>query len=99
VQALLARAALQPGSDRVATLALAQEVATEAARRAPQNARWPGWLAEIHAALADAAAAKGDTKTAAAEWKAARDLLEPLAQTGRLPAQRTPLLARARMGR
>jgi tetratricopeptide (TPR) repeat protein len=96
VQALLARAALQTAADRLATLALAEEVATEAAHRAPKNARWPGWLAEVHVALADAAAAKGDARTAAAEYKAARELLEPLAKDGRLPAQRAPLLARAR---
>jgi tetratricopeptide (TPR) repeat protein len=100
VQALLARATLQAGSpDRVATLALAQEFATEAARRAPESAYWPGMLAEVHVGLAEAATAKGDAKTATAEWKAARDLLEPLSQAGRLPAQRATLLARARARR
>jgi tetratricopeptide (TPR) repeat protein len=94
VQALLARALLQRGTPgRGETLVLAQEIANEGARRAAQNAQWPGMLAEIHEGLAEAAP---DAKTAAAEWKAARDLLEPLANAGRLPAARLPLLARAR---
>jgi tetratricopeptide (TPR) repeat protein len=97
VQALLARATLQRGTPaRLETLALAQQIANEAARRAVQNARWPGWLAEIHEALAESAP---DAKTAAGEWKAARDLLEPLAKARRLPASRLPLLARARAQR
>jgi tetratricopeptide (TPR) repeat protein len=97
VQALLARATLQRGTPaRGETLAQALQIATEAARRAPQNARWPGALAEIHEGLAESA---HDAATAAAEWKAARELLEPLANAGRLPASRLPLLARARAHR
>jgi tetratricopeptide (TPR) repeat protein len=97
VQALLARATIQRGTPaRLETLALAHEIASEAARRAVSSARWPGLLAEVHVALAESAP---DAKTAAAEWKAARDLLEPLAKAGRLPAGHLPLLARARAQR
>jgi tetratricopeptide (TPR) repeat protein len=97
VEALLARATLQRGTPaRRETLALAQDIANEGARRAAQNAQWPGLLAEIHEGLAEAAP---DAKTAAAEWKAVRDLLEPLAKAHRLPASRLPFLARARAHR
>jgi tetratricopeptide (TPR) repeat protein len=74
-------------------------VAQQAAERAPQNAHWPGYLAEIHAGLAELAAGRGDRKSATAEWKLARDILEPLASQGRLPAQRRSLLERVRARR
>ena len=95
VDALLVRAHLQnTAADRLETLALAHDLATEALKRAPKSARWPGLVAEIEVALAEA-----DPKGAAGHWKAARDLLEPLASTGRLAAPRAPLLARARAQR
>jgi serine/threonine protein kinase/Tfp pilus assembly protein PilF len=78
---------------RAASLEEARVLADAAVARAPQNAHWPGYVAEIHAGLADAAK---DAKTAAAEWKLARDTLEPLAQAKRLPATRKALLDRAR---
>ena len=56
----------------------AQGVAEAAARRAPQNAHWPGFLGEIHVDLAEVAIAAHDDVAAAAEWKAARGVMEPL---------------------
>jgi serine/threonine protein kinase/tetratricopeptide (TPR) repeat protein len=81
---------------RKALLERARDVAQDAASRAPQNAHWPGYVAEIHAGLAEAAAATGDTSTARAEYKEVVELLEPLDKAGRLPAPRKPLLIRAR---
>jgi serine/threonine protein kinase/tetratricopeptide (TPR) repeat protein len=97
VQGLLARAAIAKARGdakvRAASLTEAQGVAEDAQKRAPTNAHWPGYLAEIHAGLAEVAP---DPTTAAAEWKAVRELLEPLAKAGRLPAPRLHLLDRAR---
>ena len=67
--------------------------------RARDNVHWPGYLAEAHVGLAELAIASGDTKGAAAAWKRVRDLLDPLATAGRLPAPRRPLLDRARAQR
>jgi len=79
---------------RRAALTEALELATRTTADAPHNAQWPVFLAEIHGGLAEL-----DPRTAAAEWKAVRDLLEPLAAAGRLYAMRKPLLDRARAGR
>ncbi len=90
VQGLLARAEAArlagDGAGRTAALTGAITVAEDAANRAPQNAHWPGYLAEAHAGLAD---------TTPAEWKKVRDLLEPLAKAGRLSWVRKPLLDQA----
>jgi hypothetical protein len=53
-------------------------------------------LAEIHAGLAEVAAAAVTRRGAAAARQAVRDALEPLARDGRLAADRQPLLQRAR---
>jgi len=79
---------------RKAALTEALAIATQTAAAAPHNAQWPVFLAEIHGGLAEV-----DPRNAAAEWKAVRDLLEPLAKAGRLYAMRKPLLERARLGR
>jgi tetratricopeptide (TPR) repeat protein len=84
---------------RQAALSEALGVARGAAERAPHNVHWPGFLAEIHAGLAELAAAHGDHRAAAAAWRVARDLLEPLASAHRLAAPRKALLDRARAGR
>jgi len=84
---------------REAALAEALGVARDGAEHAPHNVRWPGFLAEIHAGLAELAIAGGDHPAAAAEWRAARDLLEPLAKINRLAARHRVLLERARAGR
>ncbi|MEP6861712.1 MAG: hypothetical protein ABJE66_13885, partial [Deltaproteobacteria bacterium] len=73
---------------RSAALDEARSISEEAMRRTPQNVQWPGYNAEAHAGLADL----GD----AGEWRKVRDVLEPLAKAGRLPAPRIPLLERAR---
>ncbi len=91
----LSRAATDIKATAVA-LTEAGTFAKAAADRAPTNAHWPGYVAEIHVLLAEVAT---DPKLRAAEWKAARDVLEPLAKTGRLPATRKNLLERARAGR
>ncbi len=99
-QGLLARAeAARIGNDKAArTLALTEAlaVAKPVVERAPQNAHWPGYLAEIRVGLAELAT---DGKTAASEWKAVRELLEPLEKSARLPAARKDLLNRARATR
>jgi serine/threonine protein kinase len=89
VQGLLATGHA-PGAKAARTAALdeARTISEEAMRRTPQNVQWPGYNAEAHAGLAEL----GDT----AEWKTVRDVLEPLAKAGRLPAPRLPLLERAR---
>ena len=79
---------------RKAALTEALAIATQTAAAAPHNAQWPVFLAEIHGGLAEV-----EPRNAAAEWKAVRDLLEPLAKAGRLFAMRKPLLERARLGR
>ncbi len=84
---------------REAALAEALAVARDGAEHAPHNVRWPGFLAEIHAGLAELAIARGDHPAAAAEWRAARDLLEPQAKINRLAARHRVLLERARAGR
>jgi tetratricopeptide (TPR) repeat protein len=80
-------------------LAEAAAIAEAAASKSPQNAHWPGYVAESHVGLAEVAAASGDGRTAAAEWKRVVDTLEPLAKANRLPAPRKPLLDRARARR
>ncbi|MGE3768378.1 MAG: protein kinase [Kofleriaceae bacterium] len=96
-QGLIASAELaRVTSDRAARAAALEEarvLAEAAVVRAPQNAHWPGYVAEIHAGLAESAP---DAKAAAAEWTLVRDTLEPLAQAKRLPATRKALLERAR---
>ena len=99
-QGLLAQAeAARVANDRTARLTAlteAKALAHAGAERAPQNAHWPGYVAEIHVGLAELAT---DARAAAAEWKAAREALEPLAKADRLPATRKSLLDRARAGR
>jgi serine/threonine protein kinase/tetratricopeptide (TPR) repeat protein len=99
-QGLLAQAELfKVTGDRAArrtALEEAKALAVAAAAHAPQNAHWPGYVAEVHVGLAELAP---DAKTAAADWKSARDALEPLAAAKRLPAPRKPLLDRARAAR
>jgi serine/threonine protein kinase len=103
VQSLIAQAdAARTTGDtrlRVAALTEARTVALAAAERAASNVRWAGHLAEIHAGLAELAAARGDRAAVIAAWASVRELLEPLARDGRLAAQRKPLLDRARARR
>ena len=103
VQSLLAEAdaahATRDDRTRAAALSEALGVARVAAERAASNVHWAGYLAEIHAGLAELAAARNDAAAGRAAWTAARDQLEPLAKAGRLAAQRKPLLERARAGR
>src|SRR5690606_17559813 len=80
---------------RKASLDEALGIAKQATREAPQAVQWPVTLAESHALRAEL----GDAKTAAEEWQVVRELLEPLAQAGRLHALRKPLLDRARARR
>jgi tetratricopeptide (TPR) repeat protein len=84
---------------REAALTEALAVARGAAERSQHNVHWPGFLAEIHAGLAELASARGDRPAAAAAWRVTRDLLEPLATANRLAAQRKALLERARAQR
>ena len=99
-QALLARAdAARVTADRAGrrdALIEALGLAEAAAANAKQNAKWPGFLAEIHAGLAELAT---DPNSMAAEWKAVRDQLEPLERSKRLSAVRKFLLDRARATR
>jgi len=99
VQGLLAQAVLAKAKGDVANartaLAEALTVAEDAIQRAPQNAHWPGYAAEIHVALAEVS----DAKTARTEWTRAREILEALDKAGHLPAPRKPLLDRARARR
>jgi tetratricopeptide (TPR) repeat protein len=81
---------------RGAALTEALAIAEDAAAKSPQDVHWPGYVAEIHAGIAEVAAAGGDRKTAADEWKRVVEILAPLDAAGRLPAPRKPLLARAR---
>jgi serine/threonine protein kinase/tetratricopeptide (TPR) repeat protein len=93
-QADAARATRAP--ERGAILAEALATARAAAALAPSNVHWAGLLAEIHAGLGEVAAARGDAAGAAAARAAIRELLAPLARTGKLAAPRKPLLDRAR---
>jgi len=86
------RVAADPIS-RKRTLDEAITVALAGSQRAPLNPQWQGFLAEIHAGYAELATNGADRAVA---WKAVRDLLEPLAKAGRLPAARNNLLQRAR---
>jgi serine/threonine protein kinase/tetratricopeptide (TPR) repeat protein len=79
---------------RRSSYAEALGIAEQAAQRAPQNAHWPGYLAEIHTGLAETSGA--DAKAAKAEWKRVVEILETLEKEGRLAATRKPLLDRAR---
>jgi hypothetical protein len=81
---------------REGALEEALATAEEAVRRSPQNVHWPGLLAEAHVGLALLAT---DAHAAAGEWNKARDILEVLAKSGRLPAPRLALLDRARARR
>jgi len=83
---------------REGALAEALTVARSGAETAPDNVRWAGYVADVHAGLAELAMARSDALAAAIEWRAVRDALEPLAKAGRLSVQRTALLARARRG-
>ncbi len=76
---------------RAAAYAAALVVAEDATSHSPQNAHWPGYLAEIHIGLAESV-----PKDARAHWKQARELLETLDKGGRLPMPRRALLDRAR---
>lgn len=80
-----------------AALTEALAVAQVALDRAAQNAMWPGFAAELHARLADVEKAEGKNAQAAAHWAAARDLLESLLASGRLPSYRKSLLQRVRI--
>jgi tetratricopeptide (TPR) repeat protein len=82
-------------SARQAALADALAAATAAAARATQSAQLPGYVAEIHAAMAELATTPA---AARAEWDKARAALAPLAAATRLPAARRPLLDRAIAG-
>ena len=99
-QGLLAEAelarVLNDKAARLLALAEARTLAQDAAARAPQNVHWPGYVGEVHVGLAEIAP---DARTAASEWKAARDALELLAKTNRMSAIRKNLLDRARAGR
>jgi serine/threonine protein kinase/tetratricopeptide (TPR) repeat protein len=84
---------------RERALSEALAIARDAVDRAHHNVHWVGFLAEIHAGLAELATSRGDRRGAAAAWRAAREALEPLASAGRLTMQRKLLLDRARAGR
>lgn len=94
-QAELARAA-NDRATRLLALTEARTLAHAAAERAPQNVQWPGYVAEVHAGLAELAE---DARTAAAEWRTVVETLEPLAKVDHLPAARKTLLDRARARR
>jgi serine/threonine protein kinase/tetratricopeptide (TPR) repeat protein len=78
---------------KASTWAEAKQITEAAMARAPQNAHWPGYLAEIHVGLAESAA---DAMTARDAWKLAFEILDALEKDGRLPMPRKPLLERAR---
>ncbi len=93
-QGLIAQAATaRDAASRAAAFAEALKFAEDATSRAPQNAHWPGYLAEIHIGLAETAP---NAKVAKDEWKLARLILETLDKDGRLPMPRRKLLDRAR---
>jgi serine/threonine protein kinase len=100
VQGLLAQAAAATDPKaRAAALDEARDVASAAHQHAPANVHLAARLAEVEAALADVATARGDARAASAAWATVRDVLEPLAREGRLPAPRQSLLDRARVRR
>jgi serine/threonine protein kinase len=100
VQGLLAQAAgATDPKARAAALDEARDVASAAHQHAPANVHLAARLAEVEAALADVAIARGDARAASAAWATVRDVLEPLAREGRLPAPRQTLLDRARVRR
>jgi tetratricopeptide (TPR) repeat protein len=82
------------GGARTAALEEAVHLADDIAKRTA-NVRWPGYQAEGLAGLADMATARGDAKTATANWKRVRELLEPLAASKHLSAARKALLDKA----
>ncbi|MEZ4360357.1 MAG: protein kinase [Kofleriaceae bacterium] len=79
-----------------ANLTEALGVAQLALDRAGQSAMWPGFVADLHARLADVDAAEGKRDAAIAHRFEALALLEGLADSGRLPVYRKGLLARLR---
>jgi serine/threonine protein kinase len=68
-------------------------VAQIALDRTGQSATWPAFAAELHIRLAEIETRRD---AAIAHWFTARDLLESLADSGRLAFHRKPLLLRAR---
>ncbi len=102
-QGLLARAELERITGKKTAerdaLVEARSIAEVAAQRAPQNWTWAGFLAEIHAGLADLNTAAGDTVAASAAWKTCLGYLEPLALANHLPAARKALYTRAKAAR
>jgi len=93
-QGLIAQAVTaKDATARAAAWTEALKVATDAVTRAPQNAHWPGYLAEIHIGLAESS---GSAKVSREEWKLAREILEALDKEGRLPMPRRALLDRAK---
>jgi tetratricopeptide (TPR) repeat protein len=87
-----AEAARVAGDDKARRTALVEAlaVAEPAAKKSPQNAHLPGYVAEAHAAMAELGGAG-----ARDEWMKAREAIEGLAAAGRLPATRKALLAKA----
>jgi tetratricopeptide (TPR) repeat protein len=77
----------------------AERVVEPAHVRAPHSVPIAALLGEVEVELAAYSTAHGDAKAAAAAWQAASDVLEPLAKSGRLPAPKQPVLARARARR
>lgn len=79
------------GAYQALTEALA--VAQVALERTGQSATWPAFAADLHIRLAEI---EPDREAAAVHWFTARDLLESLAESGRLAFHRKPLLLRVR---
>ncbi len=71
-------------------------IAQIALDRAGQSATWPAFAADLHVRIAESFAADGKRADAIVHWFRARDLLEGLADSGRLSFERKPLLVRAR---
>ncbi len=95
--ALLGKAELaRAKGDREAARAALTEalaIAQIALDRAGQSATWPGFAADLHIRLAELEPRR---EAALIHWFTARDLLGGLADSGRLSAERKPLLVRAR---
>ena len=95
--ALLGKAELaRAKGDREAARAALTEalaIAQIALDRAGQSATWPGFAADLHIRLAEL---EPKREAALIHWFTARDLLGGLADSGRLSAERKPLLVRAR---